>query len=92
MEKRLAEKTRSRQASMVASNPTSPSQAASGQDGNASTPQSALTSPEPGKDEKRKSLTPEHEGEKEEEVATLSEMMCSLVTNTSGETRYLGKS
>ncbi|EJT77502.1 fungal specific transcription factor domain-containing protein [Gaeumannomyces tritici R3-111a-1] len=92
LERRLAEKTRSRQASMVASNPTSPSHTASGPEGNASTPQSALTSPEPPKDEKRNSLTPENEGEKEEEVAALSEMMCSLVTNNSGETRYLGSS
>lgn len=91
LERRLAEKTRSRQASMVASNPTSPSHTASGPEGNASTPQSSLTSPEPPKDEKRNSLTPENEGEKEEEVAALSEMMCSLVTNNSGETRYLGK-
>lgn len=27
-----------------------------------------------------------------EEVEALSEMMCSLVTNTSGETRFLGES
>ena len=94
LEKRLAEKNQQmRQASQPVSNPTSPSQATSGADGNASTPQSALTSPEPGKehhnkDDKRKSVTPEKEGE--EEVEALSEMMCSLVTNNSGETRYIG--
>jgi hypothetical protein len=92
LEKRLAEKNQqSRQASQAASNPTSPSQAASGQDGNASTPQSSLTSPEPSKDkdgEKRKSVTPEKP--EEEEVEALSELMCSLVTNQSGETRYIG--
>ncbi len=69
-----------------------------------STPRSSLTSPEPGagpstapasghrdKDaEKRKSFTPEKAERGEEEVAALSEMMCSLVTNNRGETRYLG--
>lgn len=73
------------------------------QDTGASTPTSALTSPEPPKDdEKRKSIDAskqqqpqqqqqqQQEGQ-EEEVEALSEMMCSLVTNTSGETRYIGK-
>jgi hypothetical protein len=94
LEKKLAEKhQQSRQASQVASNPTSPSQATSGQDGNPSTPRSSLASPEPAKDgEKRKSLTPEKEKKgEEEEVAALSEMMCSLVTNNYGETRYIGR-
>jgi hypothetical protein len=68
---------------------------ASGQDGTASTPRSSLTSPEPVKDkekdnEKRKSLTPDRGRGEEEEVEALSEMMCSLVTNNSGETRYIG--
>ncbi|GAB0138423.1 hypothetical protein EsDP_00006658 [Epichloe bromicola] len=52
------------------------------------------------KDEKRKSVTPaapaapadENDDEDEEEVEALSEMMCSLVTNQSGETRYIGSS
>ncbi|KAI1853677.1 hypothetical protein JX265_003989 [Neoarthrinium moseri] len=92
LEKRLAEKRQqSRQPSQPASNPTSPSQATSGQDGSGSTPQSALTSPEPAKDEKTRhsSVPPE---KSEEEVEALSEMMCSLVTNQSGETRYFGSS
>lgn len=105
LEKKLAEQKQqqSRQPSQAASNPTSPSQAASGQDGNASTPRSSLASPEPTKDssEKRKSFTPDKEREKEkekdgedgtEQVAELSEMMCSLVTNNEGETRYIGSS
>ncbi|KAK0728293.1 fungal-specific transcription factor domain-containing protein [Lasiosphaeria miniovina] len=93
LEKKLAEKhQQSRQASQAASDPTSPSQTASAQDGNASTPQSSLTSPEPSKDEKRKSLTPDKKEEEQEEVAALSEMMCSLVTNNYGETRYIGSS
>lgn len=94
LEKKLAEKKQeSRQASQAAqSNPTSPSQATSAQEGGESTPRSSLTSPEPprDKDEKRKSMDGARP-EGEEEVEALSEMMCSLVTNTSGETRYIGK-
>lgn len=93
LEKKLAEKQQSRQASQAVSNPTSPSQATSAQEGAESTPRSSLTSPEPAKDrdsEKRKSLTPDGGREGEEEVEALSEMMCSLVTNNSGETRYIG--
>lgn len=103
LEKKLAEKVqqRSRQASHVTaiSNPTSPSQATSVQDGPASTPQSVFTSPEPQKDKEKEkdddsnnkrnsSVAP---GNGEEDVEALSEMMCSLVTNQSGETRYFGK-
>jgi hypothetical protein len=38
------------------------------------------------------STTPEKDSQdsEREEVAELSEMMCSLVTNTNGETRYIG--
>lgn len=94
LEKKLTEKhSKSRQASMVTtSSPTSPSQAPSGPDGSMSTPQSSLTSPHPIKDEQRKSVTPMDEnGEEQEEVEALSEMMCSLVTNGYGETRYIGE-
>lgn len=41
------------------------------------TPKSSATSPEPAK-------------EPEEEVEALSDMMCSLVTNHCGETKYIG--
>lgn len=99
LEKKLAEKKQeSRQASQAAiSNPTSPSLATSAQEGVASTPRSSLTSPEPPKEakeaeEKRKSVDGGRPPESEEEVEALSEMMCSLVTNTSGETRYIGTS
>jgi hypothetical protein len=69
------------------SNPTSPSQS-SAVEGNESTPRSIIASPEPQskKSEKRKSSTPE---KSEEEVEALSDMMCSLVTNNCGETRYM---
>lgn len=53
-----------------------------------------MTSPEPQKEkdeDKRRnsSVVPE---KSEEDVEGLSEMMCSLVTNQSGETRYFGNS
>ncbi|KAI2621721.1 N-terminal binuclear Zn cluster-containing protein [Hypoxylon sp. NC1633] len=96
LEKRLAEKHQlSRQASQAAtSTPTSPSQATSGLDGTVSTPHSSLTSPEPSRDRDfRKDNSPQPEKPRdEEEVEALSEMMCSLVTNQSGETRYIGSS
>ncbi|TEA22425.1 Fusaridione A cluster transcription factor fsdR [Colletotrichum sidae] len=99
LEKRLAEKhQQSRQASQIASNPTSPSQATPGQNATESTPRSAITSPEPAKDAHKEPRETERrnssvEAEKtEEEVEALSEMMCSLVTNQSGETRYIGSS
>lgn len=101
LERKLAEKTaQSRQTSQAAaSNPTSPSQAASAQDGNNSTPRSSLASPLPeaprdNSGEKRASIAPEKvdKEETEQEVSALSEMMCSLVTNNNGETRYIGKS
>ncbi|KAI0877038.1 N-terminal binuclear Zn cluster-containing protein [Hypoxylon argillaceum] len=98
LEKRLAEKHQQSKHESLASqasqsNPTSPSQATSGHDGVDSTPQSALTSPEPTKErEFRRDHSPPSDGKNEEEVAALSEMMCSLVTNQQGETRYIGSS
>lgn len=94
LEKRLAEKDVSRRTPAIqgGSHPTSPSQgnlSTPQNDGNGSSPQSALTSPEP---------QSEKDGEKRdepaktaEEVEALSDMMCSLVTNNCGETRYIGK-
>ncbi|KAI0400601.1 N-terminal binuclear Zn cluster-containing protein [Xylaria palmicola] len=98
LEKRLAEKRQQSKNGSFASqashsNPTSPSQATTGPDGSDSTPQSALTSPEPTKDrEFLRDHSPPPDGKTEEEVEALSEMMCSLVTNQEGETRYIGSS
>jgi hypothetical protein len=93
LEKKLVEKhQQSRQASQAASDPTSP-QPPSAQDGSNSTPRSSLASPEPAKDSDRlRAATPEKDSQEDEreEVAELSEMMCSLVTNNNGETRYIG--
>jgi hypothetical protein len=107
LEKKLTERRdQSRHASMAtmatASTPTSPSQTSTKQETmSGTTPQSALASPEPVKekendkvkDEKRSSVAATVEDDPEqEEVEALSEMMCSLVTNQSGETRYIGSS
>lgn len=80
---------------VTVSSPTSPSQGTPGQEGTGSTPQSALTSPEPVREthrinDKRKSVVSADESQEGEEVEALSEMMCSLVTNQCGETRYIG--
>ncbi|PSS00760.1 fungal-specific transcription factor domain-containing protein [Coniella lustricola] len=95
LERKLAEKQQeSRQASQATqSNPNSPLQAMSAHEGAISTPQSSITSPEPAREKEEKPKpTDAQRLENEEEVEALSEMMCSLVTNTSGETRYLGSS
>lgn len=51
-------------------------------------PQPATTLPTP--QSTAGSPKPTGENEKEEEVEALSDMMCSLVTNNCGETRYIG--
>lgn len=72
------------------------------QDGNGSSPRSSFASPEPAeKGEKGEKVEKEREKEFEraktdppktaEEVEALSDMMCSLVTNNCGETRYIGE-
>lgn len=95
LEKTLLEKRESMRASQQpGSNPASPTEAANEE--NSSTPRSHLASPEPQNKgtpknaEKRKSGSPEEAKPKEEEVEELSDMMCSLVTNNCGETRYIG--
>lgn len=51
-----------------------------------STQESGLASPQSGRS------SPEAEKRSEGEVEALSDLMCSLVTNNSGETRYFGMS
>lgn len=107
LEKKLAEKVaekkqESRQTSQaVQSNPNSPSQATSVQatsvhEAGEYTPRSSHTTPESPMegDDRRRSVEGKRQGKDKdnEEVEALSEMMCSLVTNTSGETRYIGRS
>lgn len=94
LEKRLSEqKNSSRRASVVISSATSPAQSTSGKDGNDDSPNSSLTSPEPQKEQlpNKEDKSPDDQPEKKEaEVEELSDMMCSLVTNNCGETRYIG--
>lgn len=88
------------------SNPSSPEQSQApshstpNEGGHGSTPQSQITSPEPqptsqtqpqkqNGDKRQSTAEPE---QTEEEVEALSDMMCSLVTNNCGETRYIGSS
>ena len=95
LEKRLAEKNQSQRDSSQAagSNPTSPSQSTPNE-GDESTPRSTLASPEPQSQSKngdKRHSTVDSE-KSPEEVEELSDMMCSLVTNNCGETRYIGTS
>ncbi|KAF9636897.1 hypothetical protein BFW01_g7793 [Lasiodiplodia theobromae] len=53
-------------------------------------PASAATSPAPARS--NRNPTQEPPARNEEEVESLSDMMCSLVTNNCGETRYIGSS
>jgi hypothetical protein len=95
LEKRLIEKIQQGGAAH-SSGPSSPSHLASESEATAS-PRSSVTSPGLQKDKEKRqedksklSATPAST-QGEEEVEALSEMMCSLVTNQSGETRYIGE-
>lgn len=91
LEKKLADKTRSksreatpanspRRAPSISQKPATLSPPINApQANNIPSPQSSTTSPKPAENEKPG-----------EEVEALSDMMCSLVTNNHGETRYIG--
>lgn len=83
LEKRLADKTNNQSAD---GSPHSGSKSISSpQTSDDTTPQQdKLPTP-------RRSASPEAPKEPEEEVEALSDMMCSLVTNNCGETKYIGK-
>jgi hypothetical protein len=88
LEKRLAEKASPK----TADSPQNSLKLSLGTDSHHSTPQN-----HEGHSSRRPSVaTPgsekEKEKEKETEVEELSDMMCSLVTNNCGETRYIGSS
>lgn len=95
LEKRLTEKVQQGGAAH-SSGPSSPSHLASESEATAS-PRSSVTSPGLQKDKEKRQEDKSNLGatpasaQGEEEVEALSEMMCSLVTNQSGETRYIGK-
>lgn len=83
IERRIAEKNKT-QPGRVAS-PAS-QQSSHVNDSQNGTPQNRSLSPKEG------AATPNTTAsEKPQELENLSEMMCSLVTNGSGETRYIGK-
>ena len=97
LEKRLAETQQAQRESLApTSGPTSPRSQSSPKEVNGSTPHSShVASPEPreppkqnGTSEKRPSTSDDED--KGPEVEELSDMMCSLVTNNCGETRYIG--
>jgi hypothetical protein len=89
LEKRLAEeKDRSRRTSTAP--PTSPYQGNLGtptHDGSTSSLGSGITSPEAHESEGDKRSDPQ---KNPDDAEVLSDMMCSLVTNNCGETRYIG--
>ncbi|KAI9729622.1 MAG: hypothetical protein M1818_008469 [Claussenomyces sp. TS43310] len=101
LEKRLADRDSSRQNSVnLNSNPTSPTYPPTTNsfhgtpvaDAAESSPESRLPSSEPAS-EKAKSTNKDIDTPRTaEEVEALSDMMCSLVTNNCGETRYIGSS
>ncbi|KAH8821742.1 fungal-specific transcription factor domain-containing protein [Xylogone sp. PMI_703] len=94
LEKQLSEKNAlKRAAQMRASGPTSPSITNSTpRDGTNSTPRSTIASPEPPAPKESEKVNGNVEKKPEEEIEGLSDMMCSLVTNNCGETRYIGSS
>ena len=93
LEKRLVDKASSRSNAESPAGTTERSTASSGQPGQLVSPKitpqiDKLPTPQPS------DASPEPSKEKEEErpeVEELSDMMCSLVTNNCGETRYIGK-
>ncbi|KAM0249865.1 hypothetical protein ACHAQJ_008874 [Trichoderma viride] len=101
LEKRLIEKAQ-QEAPAHSSGPSSPAYLTSESEATAS-PRSSVTSPGLHRDKEKRqedktkpaappASTPAVKEEEEEEVEALSEMMCSLVTNQCGETRYIGSS
>ena len=90
LEKRLADKTH------IMSNGTTPSKSPGA---SVSTPQASIASDShrnTPQQERRTSPgsamgSPMVERRKEQEVEALSDLMCSLVTNNHGETRYIGQ-
>ncbi|KAL8724191.1 MAG: hypothetical protein Q9166_008088 [cf. Caloplaca sp. 2 TL-2023] len=91
LEKRLVDKTNERSRGTTPSDTPrlSISQPRSGSGSNFS-PQQANKLPSP--QSSVASPRPPEENKPEEEVEALSDMMCSLVTNNCGETRYIGSS
>lgn len=86
LEKRLAEKASSN-GEVSRRNSLKPS---NGTDSHHSTPQNYDAQSSPHTSVASPASEKDKEKEKETEVEVLSDMMCSLVTNNCGETRYIG--
>ncbi|KXJ92683.1 fungal-specific transcription factor domain-containing protein [Microdochium bolleyi] len=78
----------------LAVNSRTPSRTPSLHDSSAITPQSGLGSPDQAEnhEQSRRNSVQPVKNETNDNVEALSEMMCSLVTNNQGETRYIGSS
>jgi hypothetical protein len=90
LEKRLAEKasTNSEPKRRESTRPTVSPSAPPAPESHHSTPQRDVN---PSPQNSITTSTSDNEKERNEEVENLSDMMCSLVTNNCGETRYIGK-
>ena len=72
--------------------PSPGSQKSTPRNGQPVTPMSSVTSPDSVKEKDNGTEKPKgKEKAREEEVEALSDMMCSLVTNNCGETKYIGR-
>jgi hypothetical protein len=88
LEKRLAEKASPK----TDNSPRNSLKISPGTDSHHSTPQNHEAHPSRRQSVATPGSEKEREKEKEAEVEELSDMMCSLVTNNCGETRYIGSS
>lgn len=85
LEKRLAERTSALNAARTGNKFTAPSATQQSATSHNTTPRmESQSSPHTA------ATSPESQKESETEVEALSDMMCSLVTNNCGETRYIG--
>ncbi|GAM84826.1 hypothetical protein ANO11243_028270 [Dothideomycetidae sp. 11243] len=96
LEKRLADKVAARGASVTspteASSPPNQKQRSHGSASAGGTPQIAAISSPQSADHASPGSTSHTQGQSKEDVEALADQMCSLVTNTQGESRYFGSS
>lgn len=92
LEKRLADKAMSNQQSSANGSQTkSPGRSDSVSHNSAQDTHQTTPQPDQRSSTKSTGASPPQEKKNEEEVEVLSDMMCSLVTNNNGETKYIGK-
>jgi len=93
IERRLAEKNLSPRTSVAPASSPGSTEHSTQHGENGSTPRSALASPEPQNKDGDKAEVKSNDEKTPREgegVEELSDMMCSLITNNCGETRYIG--